>query len=81
MNYTLVLNIFLTIIIEHVNAVKILAVCPTQMRSHYIVVEQLLRDLAQSGHEVTVVSQFPIKNPPVNYREVLIDIPNKSYEG
>lgn len=80
MNYKLVLSIF-TIIIEYVTPAKILAVCPTQMRSHYIVVEQLLRDLAESGHKITVVSQFPIKDPPANYREVVIDVPNKSYEG
>lgn len=78
--YTTGLNILL-IIFKYVSAEKILVVSPTQMRSHYIVIEQVLRDLAQSGHEITVVSQFPIKNPPTNYREILINVSSKSYEG
>ena len=60
---------------------KILVVCPTQMRSHYLSVEQLLRELAESGHEITVVSQFAVNNPPTNYRELVIDVSRKSYEG
>lgn len=51
------------------------------MRSHYIVVEQLLRNLAKSGHEITVVSQFAIVDPPRGYREIIIDLSPNAYEG
>lgn len=71
----------ISFIIACADPAKILVVSPTQMRSHYIVVEELLRDLAESGHEITVVSQFPIKNAPANYREIVIDISQRSYEG
>lgn len=67
--------------VDYVEPAKILVVTPTQMRSHYIVVEELLRHLAESGHQITVVSQFHIQNPPPNYREIVIDIPPKSFEG
>lgn len=80
MKFIIIFSVIITVV-RDVSPAKILAVCPTQMRSHYIVVEQLLRDLAESGHNVTVISQFTVKNPPKNYREIVIDLSNESYYG
>lgn len=75
-------TIFLTIVkIHHGDAANILAVFPTQMKSHFMVGQQLLKELALAGHDVTVICPFKIKNPPKTYHEVTTSIPNESYEG
>uniref|UniRef100_A0A336K257 UDP-glucuronosyltransferase n=1 Tax=Culicoides sonorensis TaxID=179676 RepID=A0A336K257_CULSO len=60
---------------------RILAVFPTQMKSHFLVGQHLLKELAKSGHEVTVISPFKIKDPPKTYHEITTTIPNEAYEA
>lgn len=38
-----------------------------------MVFEPLLRRLAERGHHVTVVSFFPVKNPPANYTDISLE--------
>lgn len=38
-----------------------------------MVFEPLLRALAERGHHVTTVSFFPLKNPPANYTDVVLE--------
>ncbi|XP_023955156.2 UDP-glucosyltransferase 2-like [Bicyclus anynana] len=66
------LTIFL--ISNHVQGARILGLFPYTGKSHHMVFEPLLRKLAEKGHQVTVASFFPLKNPPANY----VDI---SFEG
>ncbi|CAH1102051.1 unnamed protein product [Psylliodes chrysocephalus] len=51
---------------------KILVVFPAAAPSHFILGNALGRGLAIAGHEVTVLSPFQDKNPPKNYREVVL---------
>lgn len=54
---------------------KILAFMATASRSHFIVEEPVLRELAKRGHEVTVVTSFKQSGEPLtNYR--YIEIPD-----
>lgn len=53
-----------------VDSAKILSIFHTISKSHWILGQHLLKELAKSGHEVTVVSPFPLKNPPTNYRDI-----------
>lgn len=73
---------YLTILTHHHGeSANILAIFPTQMKSHFIVGQQLLKELALSGHDVTVICPFKVKNPPKTYHEIITTIPNESYEG
>lgn len=58
-----------TLAITH--AYNILAVFPFNGKSHNIMFEALAVGLAKRGHQVDVITHFPLKNPPPNYREVV----------
>uniref|UniRef100_A0A182X8K0 Uncharacterized protein n=1 Tax=Anopheles quadriannulatus TaxID=34691 RepID=A0A182X8K0_ANOQN len=55
-----------------VESAKILGIFPTASKSHWILGSSLLKELAQDGHEVTMISPFPLKNAPKTYRDVNI---------
>lgn len=57
--------------ITQTSCFKILGLFPHAGASHFDFFSPLMRGLAEAGHEVTVVSQFPDKNPPNGY----IDLP------
>uniref|UniRef100_A0A4Y0BFN0 UDP-glucuronosyltransferase n=1 Tax=Anopheles funestus TaxID=62324 RepID=A0A4Y0BFN0_ANOFN len=59
-----------------VEPAKILSIFPTMSKSHWILGSSLMKELAQNGHEVTVISPFPLKNAPKNYRHV--DVPYRT---
>lgn len=49
---------------------RILAVLPTPSRSHFVVFQPLLLALASRGHDLTVISSFPLSAPAENYRDI-----------
>lgn len=53
---------------------NILGFLPTFAKSHYIAFQPLLKELAVRGHNVTVVSHFPLKDPPPNYHHIDVSI-------
>lgn len=56
-----------------VKSARILGVFPYPSRSHSILGQALLTELAARGHDVTYLSPYPFKKPPVkNYRDVAI---------
>lgn len=61
---------------EFGNSFKILGIFHTSSRSHFIAGNALMKGLANAGHDVTVMSQFPEKKPIKNYREIDITNPN-----
>lgn len=60
-------------------ASRILFLFPTPSKSHVIVAHGLSTALAEKGHDVTVVSPFPLSKPVKNHREVKV-ILNADYE-
>ncbi|KAJ0175792.1 hypothetical protein K1T71_008951 [Dendrolimus kikuchii] len=52
---------------------RILGLFPHTGKSHQMVFDPLLRRLAERGHHVTVVSFFPLKNPPANYTDISLE--------
>ncbi|XP_059470472.1 UDP-glycosyltransferase UGT5-like [Neocloeon triangulifer] len=52
------------------NAARILGFFPVPSRSHMIVFSALTRALAERGHELVVVNNYPLKDPPANYTDV-----------
>ncbi|XP_053676206.1 UDP-glycosyltransferase UGT5-like [Anopheles nili] len=55
------------------DAARILGVLPSVGRSHFIIGAGLMKVLLDAGHEVTIISPYPIKDAPADrYRDVLI---------
>ncbi|XP_022814630.1 UDP-glucuronosyltransferase 2B1-like isoform X2 [Spodoptera litura] len=65
--------ILVAIFAVNVQSARILGLFPHTGKSHQMVFDPLLRTLAERGHDVTVVSFFPIKNPPANYTIVSLE--------
>jgi glucuronosyltransferase len=61
----------LSISYEIVCASKILFLFPTPSKSHLIVVDGLSTTLAERGHDVTVISPFPMSKKMKNYRDIV----------
>jgi len=57
---------------SQVECARILGVFPVPGKSHMIVFSALTKALAERGHELMVVSTFPMKNPPPNYTDINI---------
>ncbi|XP_026314878.1 UDP-glucuronosyltransferase 1-1-like [Hyposmocoma kahamanoa] len=60
----------LTCVATHAYAARLLAVLPTNTRSHYVMYGRLVEALARKHHQLTVISHFPMKNPPPNVEEI-----------
>ncbi|XP_076243342.1 uncharacterized protein LOC143184768 [Calliopsis andreniformis] len=66
---------------------RILGVFPFQGKSHFIMFEHLMKGLARKGHQVDVISTFPLKKPHPNYTDLItIKTPvqfinNMTYDG
>ncbi|CAB3222586.1 unnamed protein product [Arctia plantaginis] len=58
---------------ENAQAARILGLFPHTGKSHQMVFDPLLKTLAERGHHLTVVSFFPIKDPPANYTTVSLE--------
>lgn len=65
----LVLNVFVIVPVS-IQAYNILALLPLPLRSHYIIYESILTELASRGHNVTVVNPFPKSQPINNFLDV-----------
>ncbi|XP_022814659.1 UDP-glucuronosyltransferase 2B19-like isoform X1 [Spodoptera litura] len=62
--------VFIMIFASACEGYKILALLPYPGKSHFMVFEPILEELARRGHHVTVVSFFPSASPQANRRDV-----------
>ncbi|CAO1423867.1 unnamed protein product [Diamesa serratosioi] len=53
---------------------KILVLFPSTSRSHLVVAQGVTTALAERGHQVTVVSPFPLDKPMRNYRDIKLEL-------
>lgn len=51
---------------------RILGLFPFQGKSHFVMFENLMKGLAKKGHRVDVISQYPLKEPFVNYTDLIV---------
>lgn len=58
---------------QNVIGYKFLAVLPITSRSHFYIGQNLMKGLADEGHEVTVISPFKVNKPIANYHEVFLE--------
>lgn len=66
------LVVFLTVLVHTSFAYNILAIFPTNSRSHYFDGEVLLKSLASDGHNVTVISMYPQKTKVPNFHDYTV---------
>lgn len=64
--------IIVTCAIQHLHAARILCVLWFRGESHFRSFEVLLKALAARGHDVVVVSHFPLSNPMENYTDISV---------
>lgn len=57
-------------LLHSASAYKILGVLHFSAKSHFIVGSALMKGLIEKGHEVTVISPFPLKKPIKNYHDI-----------
>jgi glucuronosyltransferase len=62
-----------SLIIQNVGAAKILGVFPFPGKSHSVMLLPLMKELANKGHEVTVITNFRLNEKIANYTEILIE--------
>jgi glucuronosyltransferase len=55
-----------------VHGARILGLFPIPSKSHFTVSSALVKELANRGHQVTVLSPFPEKSPTPNYTDIVI---------
>lgn len=51
---------------------RILGVFPFSGKSHFMMFEHLMKSLARKGHQVDVISTFPLKKPYPNYNDMIV---------
>lgn len=68
------LHIFVSfaILLGFCESANILVIYPHFGKSHFLAFEFMFQTLAAKGHNVTVISFFPQKNPLPNYRDIPI---------
>lgn len=81
------ISIFVFIAFYYAPVIKssnILAFLPSPWKSHVVSFQPLFLELARRGHNVTVVSQFAISNPPTTYTQVItekgLDFKSSNYD-
>lgn len=69
----LLLSFISCVLYQNVVSYKFLAILPIPSKSHYYIGQNLMKGLAEDGHEVTVISPFKEKTPIKNYKEVFLE--------
>lgn len=70
LRYTSVI-FFLISVISLSETYRILAIFPFNSRSHNGMFNALVRGLTDRNHQLDVITHFPLKNPPANYKVIL----------
>lgn len=64
----------LSILLNEIECSKILVVYPCPSKSHLVNGKVLFKALAARGHNLTVISNFPLENSMENYRDIYIPV-------
>ncbi|XP_076167851.1 UDP-glucosyltransferase 2 isoform X2 [Ptiloglossa arizonensis] len=58
---------------------RILGVFPFNGKSHFMMFEHMMKGLARRGHQVDVISTFPLKKPYPNYTDFIVLKPKREF--
>jgi len=61
-------------LITAAQSANILVFAPMPFKSHFSGFQPLFKELVSRGHNLTVVSMFPLKTPLANYTDIPIPI-------
>lgn len=70
MNFVLKISILIIVSLKFIESGKILAIFPTPSISHQIVYRALTQDLANRGHELTILTPDPVRGNNSNITEI-----------
>lgn len=70
--YLLCLYLSFSIVLDQCHGHRILGIFPMNGKSHMVMFEQIMKGLARRGHQVDVVSTFPLEKPFHNYKDLAI---------
>ena len=59
-------------VLEQCAGAKILAIAPMPLRSHFMVIEQVIIELANKGHEVTFYTPYKQSKPVPRLKEIIL---------
>lgn len=65
----LIATVLITIMCVENEGARILGIFPLPGKSHAILGEQIMKVLANKGHQVDVITHFPMKKPYPNYKD------------
>ena len=65
-----VTSVILLLVSQDVTGARILGLFPYAARSHFYVSSALMEGLARRGHQLVVLSHFPVKDPLPNYTDI-----------
>lgn len=54
------------------NGARILGIFPMPAPSHFFIGFRIMKELADRGHEVSVINPFPREKPIKNYRDISV---------
>lgn len=61
------------IILGTADSLRVLGIFPLNSKSHFVMMEPLMKKLAEKGHTVDVISHFPQKRPLPNYNDISLE--------
>lgn len=73
--------ILLAVISTTVKSANILVFAPLPFKSHFTGFLPMFKELANRGHNVTVLSAFPLKKPIANYTDIPIVVEESILKG
>ncbi|XP_065218985.1 UDP-glycosyltransferase UGT5-like [Planococcus citri] len=62
----------LLVLVTDSQCANILGVFPLNLKSHYIIYQSVMKELARRGHNLTVINPFPMNTPQENFTDVEI---------
>ncbi|KAF7987446.1 hypothetical protein HCN44_003208 [Aphidius gifuensis] len=68
------ITIILIISIDNCVGYRILALFPLNVKSHFKMYERLMKGLVERGHQVDVISCYPLDTPMKNYTDIVLDL-------
>lgn len=63
----------LACVVCYARSANILGVFPLTIYSHHVLGRQLMLELAQRGHNVTVIDVYSETNVPENYKQIILE--------
>ena len=64
-------SILFLFIVNNCQSYRILGIFPFNGKSHQVIFDTLMKGLAHKNHEIDLITQFPLQNPPSNIKTIV----------